>query len=326
MIALDILILLVGFVALIKGADWFVDGAAALAKNFKVPGLIIGLTIVAMGTSAPELAVSTSAAIQGSNEIAMSNVVGSNLFNTLMVLGICAMIKPLPVNDSVLKRDFPVNLGVTVLLLLMTSSAALVSGKVFSAGMSDNVGFISRWAGIVLLVVFAAYIAYLIIDAKKHPAEVEEDYESMPTWKCFLLILIGVVLIVAGGEAVVYGAKSVALAAGMTETLVGLTIVALGTSLPELVTSIVAARKGETEMAVGNVIGSNIFNIMLILGVSATIHPFAVNAASVYDMLILIGIGIITYAFSLSKKAIRRPEGIVLVLLYIADMVFAILR
>ena len=289
-ILLDVVILIVGFVALIKGADWFVDGAAALAKKLKVPGLIIGLTVVAMGTSAPELAVSTSAAIQGANEIAVSNVVGSNLFNTLMVLGICSMIKPLPVGTSVLKRDFPVNLGVTFLLLIGSCYALLMSGGLLDHAMSDNVGHVSRWLGIVLLVIFVAYIAY--------------------GWKCFLLIVIGIALIVAGGKAVVYGAKSIALAAGMTETLVGLTIVALGTSLPELVTSIVAARKGETGMAVGNVVGSNIFNILLILGISSAIHPIAVNAASVWDMYILAAIGILTYVFGLSKKALKSFKGV----------------
>lgn len=325
-ILLDVLILVVGFVALIKGADWFVDGAAALAKKLKVPGLIIGLTVVAMGTSAPELAVSTSAALQGSNEIAVSNVVGSNLFNTLMVLGICSMIKPLPVNDSVLKRDFPVNLGITFLLLILSCFPLLTHGGLLNYSMADNVGLVDRWVGIVLLVIFVAYIVYLIRDARKNPADVEEDYKAMPGWKCALFIVVGIALIVAGGEAVVYGAKAIALAAGMTETLVGLTIVALGTSLPELVTSIVAARKGETEMAVGNVVGSNIFNILLILGVSSAIHPIAVNAASVWDMYILIFIGILTYIFGISKKEIRRPEGIVLVLLYLADMAFAIVR
>ena len=325
-ILLDVVILLVGFVALIKGADWFVDGAAAVAKKFKVPGLIIGLTIVAMGTSAPELAVSTSAALQGSNEIAVSNVVGSNLFNTLMVLGVCSLFTPLPVNDSVLKRDFPVNLGVTFLLLIGAAYPLFMKGGLLNYAMSDNVGLVSRWLGVVLLVVFVSYILYLIHDARKNPAAAEEDYEAMPGWKCLLLILVGVALIVGGGEAVVYGAKSIALAAGMTETLVGLTIVALGTSLPELVTSVVAARKGETGMAVGNVIGSNVFNFLLILGVSSTILPIAVNAASVWDLYILIAIGIITYVFGLTKKEVRRPEGIVLILLYFADMAFAILR
>lgn len=325
-IIFDVIILLVGFVALIKGADWFVDGAAALAKKLKVPGLIIGLTVVAMGTSAPELAVSTSAAIQGANEIAVSNVVGSNLFNTLMVLGVCSMIKPLPVGDSVMKRDFPMNLGVTFLLLILSCYPLLMNGGLLNNAMSDNVGLVDRWVGLVLLVIFVAYIAYLIRDARKNPAEADEEYEDMPGWKCFLLIVIGIALIVGGGEAVVFGAKSVALAAGMTETLVGLTIVALGTSLPELVTSIVAARKGETGMAVGNVIGSNIFNVMLILGVSSAIHPIAVNAASVWDLYILIAIGILTYVFGLSKKKIARPEGAVMVLLYFVAMIFAILR
>ena len=242
------------------------------------------------------------------------------------VFGICSMIKPLPVGTSVLKRDFPVNLGVTFLLLIGSCYALLMSGGLLDHAMSDNVGHVSRWLGIVLLVIFVAYIAYLISDAKKHPAESEEEYEDMPGWKCFLLIVIGIALIVAGGKAVVYGAKSIALAAGMTETLVGLTIVALGTSLPELVTSIVAARKGETGMAVGNVVGSNIFNILLILGISSAIHPIAVNAASVWDMYILAAIGILTYVFGLSKKEIRRPEGAVMVLLYFAAMAFAIVR
>lgn len=325
-ILLDVVILIAGFIALIKGADWFVDGAAALAKKLKVPGLIIGLTVVAMGTSAPELAVSTSAAIQGANEIAVSNVVGSNLFNTLMVLGICALIHPLPVGDSVLKRDFPVNLGVTFLLLIGSCYMLLVNGGLLNVAMSDNVGIVSRWLGLILLAIFVCYIVYLIHDARKNPAKTDEEYEDMPGWKCFLLIIIGIALIVAGGEAVVYGAKNIALAAGMTETLVGLTIVALGTSLPELVTSIVAARKGETGMAVGNVVGSNIFNVLLILGVSSAIHPIAVNAASVWDLYILIGIGILTYVFGLTKKAIKRPEGAVMVLLYFAAMAFAIVR
>ncbi|MBQ2567793.1 MAG: sodium:calcium antiporter, partial [Clostridia bacterium] len=251
---------------------------------------------------------------------------GSNLFNTLMVLGICALIHPLPVGDSVLKRDFPVNLGVTFLLLIGSCYMLLMNGGLLNVAMSDNVGIVSRWLGLILLAIFVCYIVYLIHDARKNPAETDEEYEDMPGWKCFLLIIIGIALIVAGGEAVVYGAKNIALAAGMTETLVGLTIVALGTSLPELVTSIVAARKGETGMAVGNVVGSNIFNVLLILGVSSAIHPIAVNAASVWDLYILIGIGILTYVFGLSKKAIKRPEGAVMVLLYFAAMAFAIVR
>ena len=320
-----ILLLIAGFAGLIKGADLFVDGSAALARNLKVPGLIIGLTVVAMGTSAPELAVSTSAAIAGSNEIAISNVVGSNIFNLLVVLGACALFCAVPVENIVLKRDFPIMVGVTIFVLLASSWKALFKGTVFSSAMSDNIGMVSRWIGIVLMVIFIAYIVYLIIDAKKHP-EPETDEPKKPYWKCIILIIIGLALIVGGGQAVVQSAKYIAKAAGMTETLIGLTVVALGTSLPELVTSIVAAKKGETGLAVGNVVGSCIFNVMLILGISSSIHPVAVNTASVYDMAILLFVCLLVFLFSVSKKKIVRVEGIILLLLYAADVAFAIIR
>lgn len=316
---------MVGFAALIKGADLFVDGSAALAKNFRVPGLIIGLTIVALGTSAPELAVSTSAALQGANEIALSNVVGSNIFNLLCVLGVCAVIHPVPVDAEILKRDFPVSIGSTVLVLLLTSAPCVFSGAFLQIGMQDTAGTVSRITGIILFVLFLVYIVRLILDAKKHP-EQEDDTKPYPIWKCILLIGIGLALIVAGGQAVVYGAKEIAREAGMTETLIGLTIVAVGTSLPELVTSVVAARKGETGLAVGNVIGSNIFNLMFILGISAAICPITVNTASVYDMGILIAVSLMTFFFSLSGKTLKRPEGIVMVAVYVADVIFAIVR
>ena len=325
MLLFHILILVIGFVALIKGADLFVDGSAALAKNFKVPGLIIGLTIVALGTSAPELAVSTSAALQGSNEIALSNVVGSNIFNLLCVLGVCAVIHPVPVDDKILRRDFPVSLFATVLVLFVTSGTGIFSGQFLNLGMEDDAGLVSRILGIVLLIFFISYIIYLIVDAKKHP-EPEEETENRTIGKCLLFILIGLALIIGGGQAVVYSAKEIARMAGMTETLIGLTIVAVGTSLPELVTSIVAAKKGETGLAVGNVVGSNIFNLMFILGISATIHPVGVNLASVYDMMILIAVSVLTYIFSISSKAIRRAEGIIMLGAYLADVVFAVVR
>ena len=320
-----ILLLIAGFVGLIKGADLFVDGSAGLARNLKVPSLIIGLTIVAMGTSAPELAVSTSAAISGSNEIALSNVVGSNMFNLLMVLGCCSLFSVVPVDRIVLKRDFPISIIVTAIVFAVAGGQFLFSGKLFSTAMATEVGMVYRWLGIVLLVGFVAYIVYLVINARRHP-EPETDEEKKPYWKCFLFIVLGLVLIVAGGQAVVQSAKYIARAAGMTETLIGLTIVAVGTSLPELVTSVVAARKGETGLAIGNVVGSNIFNLMLILGVSSTIHPVAVNAASVFDMAILIVVSVLVLLFSVSKKKIVRAEGIVMILIYIADVVFAILR
>lgn len=325
MIFLNFLILIVGFVALVKGADAFVDGSSALAKIFRVPGVIIGLTVVAMGTSLPELAVSTTAALQGANEIAFSNVIGSNIFNLLVVLGVCAVIHSVPVDDVIIRRDFPLSIIVTVGLLFAVGGSQIFSGSLFSLGMADNAGLVSRLIGIILLVIFAGYIFYLIFDAIRHPVE-EDEISVMPLWKAILFIIFGAALIVAGGKSVVYSAQNIARFFGMTETLIGLTVVALGTSLPELVTSIVAAKKGETGLAVGNVVGSNLFNVLFILGVSTAIHPVTVNVASIYDMTILIFISILTLIFSISGKSIKRLEGIIMLLCYIGATTFAIIR
>ena len=324
MLFLNILLLIVGFAALVKGADFFVDGSSALARTFKVPGVIIGLTIVALGTSAPELAVSTSAAIQGANEIALSNVVGSNIFNLLMVLGVCAIIRPIPIEKVILKRDFPLSIIVTAALFGVLAIPLFTGKAQWTAPVSTVVSEVSRPIGIGLLVIFAAYMAFLIYVSRKNPTE-EDGTENMPVWKSLLLILIGLACIVIGGQLVVENAKSIAAAFGMSETLIGLTVVALGTSLPELVTSIVAARKGEHGMAVGNVVGSNIFNLMFILGISSTIHPVAVNLASVTDLAILVVVSAVVFIFSLTKK-INRIEGAVMVLMYIGTMVYAIVR
>ena len=321
---LQIVLLIAGFFALVKGADLFVDGSSSLAAIFKVPSIIIGLTIVAMGTSAPELAVSTSAAINGSNEIAVSNVVGSNLFNLLMVLGVCALIKPLPLDDIIRKRDFPFSIIVTVLLFAALGVGVLKSTDFATVKMADNVTTLARWMGIGLLVIFAVYMIVLIRSAIKNKTE-GESVKQMSPLKSVLYVLIGIALIVAGGHFVVESAKYIAAAFGMSETLIGLTIVAVGTSLPELVTSVVASRKGENGLAVGNVVGSNIFNLLLILGVSSTIHPISVNFASMVDFVILIATSILVYIFALTKK-INRVEGIVMVLAYVATVVFAVLR
>ena len=263
MIGLHLFLLGMGFISLIKGADFFVDGSSALAGNFKISKVIIGLTIVAMGTSAPELAVSALAALQGANEIALSNVAGSNTFNLLGVLGICAVIHPVPVDQVILKRDFPISIVSTVLLLLLTSAGVLFDGAFLRCEMEEIVGSVGRFTGVVLLAFFCGYLFYLIADAKKN-ADNEEFGEKIPLWKCVVLILSGLALIIEGGQAVIYGARMAAKAFGMSETLTGLTIVAVGTSLPELVTSVVAAKKGEAGLAVGNIVGSNIFNVLFI--------------------------------------------------------------
>ena len=326
MIFLQFIVLFAGFFVLILGADWFVDGSSGVAKKLHVPELIIGLTIVAMGTSAPELAVSTSAALQGSNEIAISNVIGSNIFNLLAVLGICALLHPVTVDRAIIKRDFPLDIAATILVFCVSCGAFFLSGKFRSAGMEDAAGTIGRPAGLMLIALLACYIAYLVFDAKKHPSvdNSEDETSSMAVYG--ILILAGLALIIVGGQAVVSSAKEIARRAGMTETLIGLTIVAIGTSLPELVTSAVAAGKGKTELALGNALGSNLFNILLILGVSSSIHPITVNFASTIDFIILIVISIIAFIFSMTSEKISRKEGAVMIAIYIADVVFAVLR
>ncbi len=319
-------VLLIGFAGLIKGADYFVDGSASMAKKLKVPGVIIGLTIVAMGTSTPELAVSTSAALAGSNAIAVSNVVGSNIFNLLVVLGICAMMKPLPVGEAIKKRDYPLSLFFTLTVFLLSGNQILRGKCSDIHNMRALGGTLFRWNGLLLIALFLVYLAITIYLAKKNRTQEEEEIEMLSSVKCVLYIVGGIVAIIIGGQLVVNSAKKLALAFGMTETLVGLTIVAIGTSLPELVTSIVAAKKGENGMAVGNVVGSNIFNLLLILGVSSSIQPIGIQVASFVDLGILLGVSLITYGFVGTGKRINRVEGAVLIIMYILYMTYAIIR
>jgi K+-dependent Na+/Ca+ exchanger related-protein len=333
LLILNFLLLVIGFVGLIKGADWFVDGSAGIARKLRVSSVIIGLTIVAMGTSAPELAVSTTAALKGSNEIAFSNVVGSNIFNLMVVLGVCAVINKVPVDSIIIKRDFPFSVGAMILTFIATGLGAVVSGELFASSskgrlgldMSENIGKVTRPLSISFIVIFVVYIALLIYDAKKNPTP-EDESKQMSSKKCFILILVGMALIVGGGQAVVYSSQFIARSFGMTETLIGLTVVALGTSLPELVTSFVAARKGETGLAIGNVVGSNIFNNLLILGVSSTIHPIAVNRASVFDMITLILVSILILLLVFRKRELGRAGGALLLIIYTAYIVFAAIR
>lgn len=321
----DILLLLAGFILLIKGADLFVDGSASVARMFRVPGVIIGLTIVAMGTSAPELAVSISAGLSGSNEIAVSNVVGSNIFNLLVVLGVCALLKPLPTDPDIKKRDFPFSIFSTFVVALLAGNGILRGAVKNFRDASAPAGVLYRWNGLVLAALFVLYMLYTIYIARKNRTE-EKEEEAMPLWKSILYIIAGIAGIVIGGQFVVNSAKSLALAWGMSETLVGLTIVAVGTSLPELVTSIVASCKGENGMAIGNVVGSNIFNLLLILGVSSSIHPIAITTASFVDLCMALAVTLLGYCFICTGKKVNRPEGAVMVILYALYMTYAIIR
>lgn len=324
-ILLNVVLLLVGFVALIKGADFFVEGSAAVAKKLHVPGVIIGLTIVAMGTSAPELAVSISAGLTGSNEIAISNVIGSNIFNLIVVLGVCAVMVPVAVDKSIMKRDFPFSIAITLLLAVFISDMIL-TGKSVITDTQARAGGISRWEALIFIILFAGYILITVRSAIKNRQTQQEEIEDMSGIKCAVYILGGIAAVVIGGQLVVNSAREIALFCGMSETLVGLTIVAIGTSLPELVTSIVASSKGQNGMAVGNVVGSNIFNILLILGVSSFIHPISAGMFSLIDICILLVMNVCVFIFATTGKKINRYEGAAMVLMYVAYTAYAIIR
>lgn len=311
------ILLIIGFILLVKGADYFVDGSSSIAQIFHIPTVIIGLTIVAFGTSAPEAAVSITAALKGQNDIAMGNVIGSNIFNTLVVVGGCAMIKPLHVENSILKKDFPFSILVTVALFIL-------GADVFFYGNIGNV--LSRSDGLVLILFFVIFIYSMISSALKSEKKEEEQPPKYSLGKGILIALIGIVGIIVGGQLVVNSASDIAISFGLSETLVGLTIVAVGTSLPELVTSLVAAKKGDSDIAMGNVVGSNIFNILLVLALSASIHPINVNILCIYDLIILLGISILTYIFAWTKRSVGRVEGGILVVLYILYMIYIIMR
>ncbi|MBN1057858.1 calcium/sodium antiporter [Clostridium botulinum] len=329
---MNYIILLLGFVLLIKGADIFVDGASVIAKKLGIPAVIVGLTIVSLGTSAPELAVSLISSLNGSNEIAIGNVIGSNIFNTLMVLGTTAIVLPLIIKKETVKNDFLVNTSVTILLFLFTFDSLF---------MSDT-NIISRLDGLILILICIFYVVVLIKKAKKMPNEdlnedttelknslVDNNIEVNILHKVIFMI-IGVAGIVVGGNLVVDSATNIAYSLGMSEKLVGLTIVAAGTSLPELVTSIVAALKGENDIALGNVLGSNIFNILLILGLSSLISPIHVSQALMTDFIYLLVINLLLIGLVFFNKAkekkLTRIEGFLLVGLYLSYMAYIIIR
>lgn len=309
-IIIQVVLLLVGFVFLIKGSDFFVDGSSSIASLLKIPTIIVGLTIVAFGTSAPEAAVSITSSITGNNAMAVSNVFGSNLFNMMMIIGIAALLSDLLMEKNVLNKDLPFLVAITVLLSIFIL-------------LGWNISSIE---GIILLLILIGYIAYLVHTARKdsHAKDVEKPKLSLP--KSIAFIIIGLAGIIIGGDLVVDSASAIAMALGMSETLVGLTIVAIGTSLPELVTSITALKKGENQLVIGNVIGSNIFNILFVLGASSAISEIPLDSSLLIDVIFMIFITALCFIFSKTQEKYDKKEGIILIALFIAYMAFAILR
>ena len=323
--ALVVLFLVIGFVLLIKGADFFVEGSSSVAKRLHVPSIIIGLTIVAMGTSLPETAVSVSASITGNNELAVSNVVGSNIFNLMVVIGVCAMIATVNVAKETIKRDIPLSLICAGLLLLL-GIVGLGDKSSMTLGHLDGVIFIAAFAGYIF------YMVKIALKASKEGRKVEVEGGSDEEIKVhsvpisILFIIGGAAAIAIGGDMTVDAASRIASDLGMSQTLIGLTIVSIGTSLPELVTSIVAARKNEVDMALGNAIGSNVFNILMVLGIASAISPISIIKENIIDLCVLIVFTICVWIFAGTKKKIGRLEGFVMVALYAAYAVYIIIR
>ena len=307
---LNLVLLVLGFLFLIKGADLFVDGSSSLAKLLKIPSVIIGLTIVSIGTSLPEAAVSISASIKGAYDLSIANVVGSNIFNLLGVVGVSAFICPFVVDKVIMKRDFPISIFAAVILAVMLIDSTL-----------------SLIESVILFALFIGYILLLLRSAlKNRTLESGTDYKTLSPLKSTVLIVIGIAGIVAGGTLTVDSATFFAEKLGMSELLIGLTIVAVGTSLPELVTSVVAAKKGESEIALGNVIGSNIFNIFFILGASGILHPLTCDGGAFIDTIILALLSSLMFFIYKAKNKVSRSVGFLGIVLYAVYVIYIILR
>ena len=325
-IAAVILLLAVGFAFLVKGADFFVEGSSSIAKKLKVPPIIIGLTIVAMGTSLPETAVSVTASLVQNNELAVSNVVGSNIFNLMFVIGVCSILTPIMVQKATVVRDIPLSLGCALFLLVLGIS-----------GLGDKAGMTLGHAdGVIFLIVFAGYIFTMVRSAMKARAagqkvEIEgveecDNMKELSYGKSILFLIVGAAAIAFGGDLTVDTASRIAIELGMSQTLVGLTIVSIGTSLPELGTSVVAARKNEVDMAVGNAVGSNIFNILMVLGISSAISPVALIRENIIDIVLLMVFSVMVWIFAGTRKKIERKEGIIMVVVYLVYCAYIIAR
>lgn len=297
---LQVFLLILGFSMLVKGADWFVDGAAGMAVKFGIPQLVVGLTIVAMGTSAPEAAVSITGAMNGAADIAVGNILGSNILNILIILGLTGFITNVAIQKSTLMLEMPFMMVITVVFAVL--------------GLNDGtVGFVE---GIILWVLFLIYLGYLFVLAKKGNQDEEEKQEERPIWKLILLGIIGGAIVVWGADITVNAAIKIAQAVGLSERFIGLTIVALGTSLPELVTSVTAAKKGNSDIAIGNIVGSNIFNILFVIGTSALIVPVIYEATFLVDAIVALAAGVVLWIATIRKKMLTRPWAITMLIGY----------
>ena len=304
---LQFVLLAVGFLMLVKGADVFVDGAAGIADKFGIPQLVIGLTIVAMGTSAPEAAVSITAALKENADITIGNIVGSNILNILIILGVTSVIVAVSVQKSTVRYEIPFMLAITVMLAIFGYTS----------------GHITFWEGIIFWIAFTIYLAYLFIMAMNKKEEVEET-KKRPVWMLLLFVVIGIVLVVWGSDVTVDAATMIARAAGLSQRFIGLTIVALGTSLPELVTSVSAARKGKADIAIGNIVGSNIFNILFVVGTTALITPVVFKPEFMIDTMISLAAGILLWLCVFRDRKLGRAGGIIMLLGYVAYFVYLV--
>lgn len=310
----DILYIVIGIVLVLKGADYLTEGASSLARRMKVPEIVIGLTIVAAGTSAPELFVSIMSALKGTPDLAVGNVIGSNIFNSMLIVGCAAMVAPMVISPSTVKKDMPFAVIASLLLVVLCldsfSSLSIVGNS------------ISRIDGILLLTGFAVFMVYTFRVAIKKGgnSESESGHETMPAWKGILLVIIGLAGLVFGSNLFVSSASDLAASLGVSEGVIGLTVVAGGTSLPELATSVVAARKGRSAIAIGNVIGSNVFNLLLILGITAVICPMQIGGITMVDVCTMLVSMILVWAFSFTKYTVERWEGALLTILFFGYM------
>ena len=304
----QIILLIIGFAMLVKGADWFVEGVSGIAEKFGIPQLVIGLTIVAMGTSAPEAAVSITAAMKGNAGITIGNIVGSNILNILIILGITALIANVAVQRSTLKYEIPYMILITLFLLAI----GLTGGEI---------NFIE---GLMLWVLFLAYLMYLLLMAKKDKEDNPNNQQQEKVWKLLFSAILGGILIIWGSDITVDSATSIALKFGLSERFIGLTIVALGTSLPELFTSVTAAMKGKADIAIGNIVGSNIFNILFVIGTTALITPVIFESKFLIDTMIAVAAGILLWISAVKTKDLRRPWGIVMLLSYAGYFLYLI--